>query len=123
MFYVLLGVSSHSILYHLYGDITITGEGLQILTYTRHSWPLNSEGSLTCHAYCDTGHHVISTFSSSSGSHILSSKSKQALDHNGHCVEYTFFEGITVYLDPYGKKFFQLALIDGQFYTITHLYN
>ena len=22
------------------------GEGLQILTYTRHSWPLSSEGSL-----------------------------------------------------------------------------
>ena len=48
----------HSILYHLYGDITITDEGLQILTYTRHSWPLSSEGSLTCHTYYDTGHHV-----------------------------------------------------------------
>ena len=31
---------------------TIAGEGLQILTYTRHSWPLVSEGSLTCHIYC-----------------------------------------------------------------------
>ena len=30
---------------------TITGEGLQILTYTRHSWPLSSEGSLTCHNF------------------------------------------------------------------------
>ena len=31
------------------------GEGLQILTYARHSWPLSSEGSFTCHTYCDTG--------------------------------------------------------------------
>ena len=35
--------------------VTITGEGLQILTYTRHCWPLSSEGSLSCHTYCDTG--------------------------------------------------------------------
>ena len=40
-------------------DVTIAGEGLQILTYTRHSWPLSSEGSLACHAYCDTGHPFI----------------------------------------------------------------
>ena len=26
-----------------YGDVTITGEGLQILTHARHLWPLNSE--------------------------------------------------------------------------------
>ena len=25
-------------------------------TYTRHSWQMNSEGSLACHTYCDTGH-------------------------------------------------------------------
>ena len=29
------------------------------LTYTRHSWPLDSEGSLACHTYCDTGHPFI----------------------------------------------------------------
>ena len=29
-----------------YRDVTITGEGLQILTYVRHSWPLSSEGVL-----------------------------------------------------------------------------
>ena len=28
-----------------HGNVTITGEGLQILTYARHSWPLSSEGS------------------------------------------------------------------------------
>ena len=27
---------------HSYTDVTITGEGLQILTYARHSWPLSS---------------------------------------------------------------------------------
>ena len=28
-----------------HGNITITGEGLQNVTYTRHSWPLSSEVS------------------------------------------------------------------------------
>ena len=36
-------------------ETTIAGERLQILTYARHSWPLSSEGSFTCHTYCDTG--------------------------------------------------------------------
>ena len=48
-------LSSHSRIVHSYGDVTIAGEGLQILTYARHSWPLSSKGSLTCHTYCDTG--------------------------------------------------------------------
>ena len=51
------GFSSHSKFFHSDGDVTITGEGVQILTYDRHSWPLRSEGSLGCHTYCDTGHH------------------------------------------------------------------
>ena len=41
--------------FHSYGDVTIAGEGLQILTYARHLCPLNIEGSLTCHTHCDTG--------------------------------------------------------------------
>ena len=50
------GFSSHSRIFHSYGDVfIISGEGLQILTYVRHSWPLSSEGSLACHNYCDTG--------------------------------------------------------------------
>ena len=36
-----------------------TGEGLQTLTYTRQSWSLDSEGSLACHTYWDTGHPLI----------------------------------------------------------------
>ena len=41
------------------GDVTITGEGLQILSYTRHLLPLSSDGSLACHTSCDTGHPFI----------------------------------------------------------------
>ena len=48
------GFSLHSRIFHSYGDVTITGEGLQVLTYARHSWPISSEGSLACHPYCDT---------------------------------------------------------------------
>ena len=36
---------------------------LQILICARHSWPLSSEGSLTCHTYCDTGLPFIKVFS------------------------------------------------------------
>ena len=50
-----LDLSSHSRIFHWYGDATNSGEGLQILTYAQHSWPLSSEGSLTYHTYCDTG--------------------------------------------------------------------
>ena len=53
------GFSSHSRIFHSYGDVTITGERLQILTFTRHSWPLSIEGSLACHTYSDTGYPFI----------------------------------------------------------------
>ena len=39
-----------------YGYVTITDEGLQILTYALHSWSLGSYGSLASHTYCDTEH-------------------------------------------------------------------
>ena len=45
--------------FHSYGDVTMAGEGLQILTYARRLWPLTSECSLTYHTYCDTGHPFI----------------------------------------------------------------
>ena len=45
-------------IFHSYGDVTITGSGLQILTYARHSRALSSEGSLACHTYCDTTGHL-----------------------------------------------------------------
>ena len=40
------GFTSDLRFFLLYGDMTITSEGPQILTYTRHSWPLSSDGSL-----------------------------------------------------------------------------
>ena len=46
-----------------FGDVTITGEGLQTLTFTRHSWPLRSESSFTCHNYCGSGQHLIMVIS------------------------------------------------------------
>ena len=58
MFFV-WGLLSHSRIFHSYGDVTITGEELQILTYARHSWPLSSEDSLACHTHCDMGHPFI----------------------------------------------------------------
>ena len=44
-------------------DVTITGVVLQIFTYNQHSWPLSSEGSLTCQTYCDTRHPFIMVIS------------------------------------------------------------
>ena len=57
------GLSARSRMFHSYGDVTITGEGLRILTYARHSWPLSSDGSLACHTYCYTAHQFIMVIS------------------------------------------------------------
>ena len=46
-------ILSHSRIFHSYGDVIIAGEGLKILTFARHLWPLSSEGSLACYIYCD----------------------------------------------------------------------
>ena len=46
-------------IFHSKEDVTVTGEGLQILTCTLHLWTLCSESSLACHAYYDTGHPFI----------------------------------------------------------------
>ena len=42
------GFSSHSGSFLLYGDVTITGEGLQILTFVRHLWPRDTGHPLKC---------------------------------------------------------------------------
>ena len=62
-FLFVCGFSSHSRIFHSHGDVSIAGEGLQILTYARHSWPLSSERSLACHTYYDTGHPFIMVIS------------------------------------------------------------
>ena len=55
--------SSHSRIFHLFGDVPIAGEGLQNFTYARHSGPLSSEGSLACDTYCYTWHPFIMVIS------------------------------------------------------------
>ena len=40
----------------------LAGEGLKILTYARHLYPLSSESSLACHT-CDMGHPFIMVIS------------------------------------------------------------
>ena len=59
--FVCLGVLSHWGIFHSFGDVT--GEGLQILAFARHSWLLSSEGSLAYHTYCDTGYPFIMVIS------------------------------------------------------------
>ena len=60
------GLSGHSRIFHSYGRIITTGEGLQILTDARHSWPLSSEGSFVFHTYCDKGDPFIMFISEAS---------------------------------------------------------
>ena len=54
--FFLWSFSSHSKNFHSFGDVTIAGEGLQILTYAQSFCPLSSGSSLACHTYCDMGH-------------------------------------------------------------------
>ena len=49
--------------FHSFGDVTIAGEGLQILTFARHIWLLSSEDSLAFHIYSETGHPFITVIS------------------------------------------------------------
>ena len=43
--------TSRSKIFHSYGDVTITDEGVQILIYARYLWPLSSEGSSRYHPF------------------------------------------------------------------------
>ena len=44
-------------------SLTWNRQKAPILSYTRHSWQLSSEGSLACHTYCDTSHPFIMVIS------------------------------------------------------------
>ena len=57
------GFPSHLRIFHSYGDITMTGNRLQSLIYTRQLWTLSSECSLACHTNCETGHLFIMVIS------------------------------------------------------------
>ena len=63
------GFSSHSVIFNPYGDVTNTGEGLQILTIARHSWSFRSAGSLACHTYRDMGHSFMMVSSEDRDTH------------------------------------------------------
>ena len=51
LWFVCLGLYAHSRMFHSFGTSPLPFKGC-----TQHSWPLISEGSLTCHTYCDTLH-------------------------------------------------------------------
>ena len=71
---------SQSRIFHSHGDVTITGEGLQILTYARHSWSLHIEGSLTCSTDWYTWHPFTMVISEDPRrSHLLTSVSSGAV--------------------------------------------
>ena len=57
------GGVSHWRIFHSYGDGTIVGEGLQIVTYAWLPWPLSIGGSFACHTYRDKGHPLIMVIS------------------------------------------------------------
>ena len=49
-------------MFHSYGDVTITDEGLQILTFLTALMQMSSEGSWACHTNWDTGRPFISEY-------------------------------------------------------------
>jgi hypothetical protein len=55
LFAYLLTVLRPAEVFFTYGDVTITGEGLQNLGYARRSEPSSRDGSLSCHICSDTG--------------------------------------------------------------------
>ena len=76
------GLSSHSRIFHSYGGVTIADEGMDILTYARHSWPLSSECSLPCHTHCDTAHPFIMVISEDPWqSHLFKSVKEWSCHH------------------------------------------
>ena len=59
MFFVNLRFSSHSRIFHSYGDVINNIEGLKFgptCMLGTHGHLLSSEGSLMWNTYCDTGH-------------------------------------------------------------------
>ena len=90
------------VIFHLYGDVTFTGEGLQILTDARHSWQLSSEGSLGFHTYCDTGHPFI-TFISEDPWHLNLLPSVKQSSYN-YVFLHRFFNCVSRYSIHYWKN-------------------
>ena len=53
------GLSSHSKSFHSYGDVIITGEGLQVFDLCSALMVMSSKDSLACHTYSDEGYTFI----------------------------------------------------------------
>ena len=71
--FVCLEFFVHSRIFHLFGGVSIAGEG-RLLIYDRHLLPLCSEVSLACHTSCDTGHPFMMVISEyPSHSHLIPS--------------------------------------------------
>ena len=67
-------------------SVTIAGEGLQILTYNRHLWPLRIEVYLACNIYCETEHPLIMVISKDLWhSHLLLSFSQWSCHYLNLC--------------------------------------
>ena len=84
-FFVCLGFfAPQSRIFNSYRDVPLPVKGYNFLfTYTRHSWPLSSEGSFTYHTYCDTGQPFIMVISEDPWhSHLLPSVWKRSC----HCM-------------------------------------
>jgi hypothetical protein len=52
---IIYGFMPSSRIFHLYGDVTIAGEGLQNLGLCSALRAFEQGGSLLCHTCCDTG--------------------------------------------------------------------
>ena len=70
LWFVCLFVCDFTRIFYTYGDVTITGVGLQILTDAWHSLPLSCEAPLACHTYCDTGIRLYWSFPRTRDTHI-----------------------------------------------------
>ena len=101
--FVCVFFSFHSKFFNSPGDVPITGERLQTVTYTQHSWPLSSEVSFACHTYGDTWHPFIMFISENLWhSHLLPSvkditSSKSPLCMVTCCNKGNVFQKKTVY--------------------------
>ena len=72
LFACLFWFSSHLRIFHSYGEVIITSEGVQVLIYARYSWPLTSEGCLVRHTHCDTEYlFILVIFEDPWQSHLL----------------------------------------------------
>ena len=79
---------SYSRVFHSYGDVIITCEGLQIFTYSRHWWSLSSEWKIECFKIQN-----INMNSHKSNKHIYNCLSHSFLLVSSVFLHYLFIKG------------------------------